>query len=125
MATNSALKIPFSSSTQGQGIKLAATATPGTLIHTTGTGLFSTVFDELFLWAWNSDTVDRLLTIEYGGATAPDLNISVNIPFKQGLIYVIPGLILAGSGSVALTVKGFAAATNVVMVEGYVIRVTI
>lgn len=126
MAVNQTVQIPFSASTQGQGVKLAATATPGTLIHTTGTGLFTTVFDKVFLWAYNSDTVDRVLTIEFGGATAPDQNITMTVPFKQGLIYVVPGLILAGSGSVALTVKGFVTAgANVVVVSGYILRVTV
>src|SRR5260221_9727319 len=119
---NAVAKIPFSASTQGQGIKVSATATAGTLIHTTGTS--ATLIDEVWLWAFNSDTADRTLTIEFGGATAPDQNIVVTIPFKSGLVLVVPGLPLLGSGSVALTVKAFASAANVVTISGFVNRIT-
>jgi hypothetical protein len=119
---NAAAMIPFSGSTQGKPVKVAATATPGTTIHTTGVS--ATVIDRVFLWAFNSDTVDRVLTIEFGGATAPDQNIVVNIPFKSGLVLVIDGLILLGDGAAALTVKAFCPTTNVVTVSGYVLRIT-
>ena len=119
---NSVAKIPFSGSTQGEGIKVAATATPGTTVHTTGTS--ATILDEVWLYAFNSDTVDRALTIEFGDATAPDHNITLTVPFKSGLVLVVPGLILSGSGAASLTVKAFAAAANVVTVSGYVNRIT-
>lgn len=119
---NAVAKVPFSGSTQGQGIKVAATSTPGTLIHTTGVS--GTILDEIWLYAFNSDTADRLLTVEFGGATSPDQNIVVTIPFKAGLIIVVPGLPLLGSGTVALTVKAFAASANVITVSGFVNRIT-
>lgn len=122
MATNATVIIPFSGSTQGQAIKVAATATPGTTVHTTGTS--ATIVDRVWLWAFNSDTADRTLTIEMGGATAPDQNIVLTIPFKQGRILVVDGEILLGSGGAALTVKAFASVTNVVTVAGYVLRIT-
>lgn len=125
---NATVKIPFSSSTQGQAIKIGATSTPGTAIHSTGTGLYTTVFDELYLWAMNTQAAATattvLLTVEFGGATAPDQNIIIPIPGQAGPVPVIDGLMLAGSGSVALTVKAFAATTNVIMVMGYVLRIT-
>ena len=119
---NAVSRIPFSASTQGQAIKVVATGTPGTLIHTTGTSL--TILDEIWLYAFNSDTADRVLTIEFGGPTAPDQNIVLNIPFKSGLVLVVPGLPLTGSGTVALTVKAFAAAANVITVLGFCNRIT-
>lgn len=119
---NAVSKIPFSASTQGQPVKVAATATAGTLIHTTGVS--ATVIDEIWLYAFNSDTADKLLTIEFGGATAPDQNIVQTIPFRAGLVFVIPGLPLLGSGTVALTVKAFAATANVITVSGFVNRIT-
>lgn len=119
---NDVVKLPLSASVQGQGIKVAATATAGTLIHTTGTS--ATVIDEIWLYAFNSHSADVLLTIEFGGPTAPDQNIVLTIPFKAGLVLVIPGLMLQGSGSVALTVKAFAATTNVIVISGHVFRVT-
>ena len=119
---NAVAKIPFSGSTQGQAVKVVATATAGTTIHTTGTS--ATVIDEIWLYAYNAHTADVLLTIEFGGATAPDQNIVLTVPFKSGLVLVVPGLPLLGSGSVALTVKAFAATTNVITLCGYVNRIT-
>ncbi len=119
---NAVSKIPFSASTQGEAIKVVATATAGTLIHTTGVS--ATVIDEVWLYAFNSDTADRTLTIEYGGATAPDQNIVLTIPLKQGLVVVVPGLPLLGNGTVALTVNAFASAANVVTIYGFVNRIT-
>mgnify|MGYP001207738665 CR=1 FL=1 len=109
-------KVALSGASNGLAVKVAATATAGTLIHTAVTGTAS--FDEIWLWAYNSDTVSRLLTVEYGGATAPDNNIAVTVPSKSGLMLVVPGLILQNS----LTVKAFAAAANVVTLSGYVNR---
>ena len=114
--------IPFSASTQGQGVKVVATSSAGTLIHTTGTS--ATIVDRISIWAFNSHSADVLLTIEFGGATAPDQNIVQTIPFKTGLNLVVDGLILLGSGSAALTVKAFAATANVIVLTGHTLRVT-
>ena len=119
---NAVSKIALSGSTQGQGVKIVATATAGTTIHTTGTS--ATVIDEVWLYLWNAHTADVVTTIEFGGATAPDQNIVLTVPFKSGLLLAVPGLPLLGSGSVALTVKAFAATTNVVIALGYVNRIT-
>lgn len=119
---NAVSVLPFSASTQGQGIKLVATSTPGTLIHTTGTS--ATVLDQVWLYAFNSDTVPRTITVEFGGATAPDQNIVLPIPSQAGLTLVVPGLSLTGNGSVALTVKAFCPTTAVVTVSGFVNRIT-
>jgi hypothetical protein len=99
---NATAIIPFSGSTQGQGVKVVATSTAGTLIHTTGTSA----------------------TIEFGGATVPDQNIVQTITTKTGMTLVVDGLILLGDGSTALTVKAFAATGNVIVLSGYVMRVT-
>lgn len=115
-------KVVLSGSTQGKGIKVVATSTVGTLIHTTGTS--ATADDEIWLYAFNSDTADRLLTLEFGGVTAPDNAIVVTVPFKAGLMLVVPGLILAGNGSVGLTVGAFASVANVVTVSGFVNRIS-
>lgn len=121
---NAVSRIPFSASTQGQGIKIAATSTPGTTLHTTGVS--ATIQDEIRLYLYNSHTADVLVTVEFGGATAPDQNISLTVPFRSGLVQVIPAsdLILTGSGSVALTLKAFAATANVVIAYGCVYRCT-
>ncbi len=55
----------LSASTNGQPIAVAAVATPGTLIHT-DPGV-ANEFSEVWLYASNVGTVDRLLTVELGG----------------------------------------------------------
>lgn len=109
-------RVKLSGSTDGKMVKVAATATLGTTIHTA----HATSLDEVHLWAVNSDTVERKLTIEFGGATSPDCLIEVTIPPESGLIPVCPGLILTNS----LVVTAFAAAANVIMCAGFVNRIT-
>jgi len=112
----------LSGSTGGRLIKVAATATTGTTIHATGTS--SSIIDEIWLYAVNSDTTNRKLTIEFGGTTSPDDLIELTITAESGLVLVVPGLVLAGTGSAARTVTAFCATANVVSIGGYVNRIT-
>lgn len=114
-----ATKLKFSQSTNGRGIKVAATTTAGTAIHTAVPGVIAGTFDEVWLWAYNSDSVDRLLTLEWGGVSAPDDNIAVTVPSQSGLMLIAPGLILQNG----LSIAAFAAATNVIIIYGFVNRV--
>jgi len=115
MATFS--KIPLSGSTNGKGIQVAATSTPGTTIHTAVAG--TTSFDELWIYAVNISTSAVKLTVEYGGTAGAD-NIEITIPGESGLTLVIPGLFLNN----AQVVTAFAATTNVITLHGYVNRVS-
>ena len=119
MATFS--KVNLSGSTGGRLIKVAATASTGTTIHATGTS--SATLDEVWLYAVNSDTTARKLTIEYGGTTSPDDLIELTVAAESGLVLVVPGLLLAGTGSAARTITAFAATANVIMIGGYVNRI--
>jgi hypothetical protein len=120
MATFS--KVKLSGSTNGRGIKVAATATAGTTIHATGTS--SSILDEIWLYAYNSDSAAIVLTIEFGGVSAPDDNIKLSIPATSGLTLVVPGLILSGTGAAASTVAAFAGTTNKIVITGYVNRIS-
>src|SRR3990167_7941053 len=100
-------KIKLSGSTNGRNIKVAATATLGTTIHTA----HATALDEIYLWACNTDSSDRKLTIEFGGVSSPDDLVEITIPAETGFIPVIPGLLVTG----AVVVTAFAAAGNVVV----------
>ena len=115
MATFS--KSVFSGSTDGKGIKVAATATAGTLIHTGSTT--AATLHEVWLYAVNSSGTDVKLTIEWGEATAPDGNVEYTVKAENGLYLIIPGLILKGNAT-ALTIKAFAGTANVIVVHGYV-----
>lgn len=116
MATFSKRKL--SGSTDGKGIKVAATSTPGTAIHTAVTG--TSDLDEIYLYAVNSSTAAVKLTIEFGSATAPDDNIEYTVPAEDGLHLIVPGILLQN----AATVAAFAGTTNVLVVHGYVNRIT-
>jgi hypothetical protein len=114
-------KTLLSGSTQGRGIKVVATASSGTTIHATGTS--SSTIDEVWLYAYNSDTAARLLTVQWGNTTSPDDDIKVSIPPQGGLVLVAPGLTLTGTGSAANTIRAFASAANVVTIHGHVNRI--
>lgn len=109
----------LSGSTQGQPIKVAATSTPGTTIHTAVAG--TTSFDEIYAWVTNTDTVTRMLTIEYGGTTDPDNLIckAVSIPASSQPIPILTGQVLQN----ALVVKAFADSANKLLLTGYVNRI--
>lgn len=111
-------KAKLSGSTNGRGIKVVQTASAGDTIHTAVAG--TTDWDEVWLWAVNSDTTARKLTIEYGGTSAPDDTIEVTIPAESGLMLVVPGLILQNG----LVIKAFCASANVVMLHGFVNQIT-
>lgn len=115
-----ALKRKLSSSTDGRGIKVAATSTPGTLIHTAVAGTTAGTYDEIWVYAYNSDASDRTLTIEFGGTTAPDDNIKITVPTLQGQVLVVPGLILQNG----VLVRAFASAANVIILTGYINTIT-
>jgi hypothetical protein len=115
MATFS--KTILSGSTDGKGVLVAATATAGTLVHT-GSATAATLH-EVWLYAVNTSASDVKLTIEWGEATAPNGNIEYTVKAENGLYLIIPGLILKGNAT-ALTIKAFAATTNVIVVHGYV-----
>ena len=109
-------KRKLSGSTDGMAVKVVATETAGTTIHTAVSGTTAGTFDEIWLWAYNGHTAAVELTIEYGGATAPDQNIKVTLAAKSGLVPIIPGLILQNG----LVVKAFAGTANVITLSGFI-----
>jgi hypothetical protein len=107
----------LSGSTDGMPIKVVATATAGTLIHT-GSSTAANL-QEIWIWAQNNHTADVVLTIEYGDATAPDHNIISTIKTKAGLSLILPGILLKGN-TTPITVKAFAGTANVIVLTGFV-----
>ncbi len=102
----------------GKNVKVVATATAGTTIHTAVSG--TSDMDEVWLYACNTDSTDRKLTLEFGGTTSPDDLVEVTIGAEAGWVLVCPGMVLQNS----LVVKAFAAAANVVVVNGFINRIT-
>lgn len=106
----------LSESTDGKGIVVSGSATPGINIHTAD----ATALDEIWIYAVNSSSGDVKLTIEWGETTVPNGNIETIIPSESGLMLIVPGLILTNS----LVIKAFAATASVVIIHGFVNRIT-
>ena len=111
MATYS--KELLSGSVQGKGILVTATSTAGTLIHTAVTG--TTDLDEIWLYGVNTHSADIKLTLEWGEATEPNGNIEITVPAEEGLMLLVPGLLLQND----LTVKAFADTASEIVIHGY------
>jgi hypothetical protein len=106
----------LSASTDGRGIPVAATSTPGTTIHTGPST--ATHFDEIWLYAVNTSSADKKLTVEWGGTATGD-QIEVTIPGESGLVLVVPGLLIKGNDP-PLVVKAFAESASAINSHGYV-----
>jgi len=101
-------------------IKVVATETAGTAIHTAVAGTTAGTFDEVWIFAQNNHTAVVTLTIEFGGVNVPDNVIVSTLAAKGGDQLIIPGLILQN----ALYVKAFASTANVITIAGYVNAIT-
>ena len=123
MATYSKIAFQATTMTTGTGrmVKVAATGTAGTTIHTAAN--VATTVDEIWLYAQNNHTADVLLTVEFGGVSSPDDLIQVTVPFKEGLFLVVAGMVLQGNAT-PVVVRAFAATANVISIGGYVNRIT-
>ena len=109
-------KAHISGAADGLAVKVAATSSTGTTIHTAVAGTTAGTFNEIWLWATNTSAASVQLTIEWGTTTAADGNIIVTVPPKEGLMQVIPGLILHNTK----VVTAFAASANVICLHGFV-----
>lgn len=107
-------KVKLSESTNGKAIKVANTATAGTLIHTGSTT--STTYDEVWLYAQNTSASAVKLTVEWGGVADPDDLIELTVQPEAGLVTIIPGLILQNG----MVVEAFAATGDVILLTGFV-----
>jgi len=110
----------LSGSTNGRQIKVTSTSTPGTTIHTTpSTAGGLDVFDKVFIYATNTSSVTRDVTIEFGGTTNPDDLIPWEILDNVGPILIVPGLLLNNG----LIIKAFGSSS--INISGYVYRIPI
>lgn len=112
---------PAGTTGDGLGILVAATATAGTAIHTASAT--ATTIDEVWLYAYNNHSASILLTIEYGGVTAPKDVIKQTLTAQNGLVLVVAGLVVQGDSS-AKVVRAFAATASQISIFGYVNRIS-
>jgi hypothetical protein len=110
-------RIPLSGSTDGRGVKVAATSSAGTTIHTATSS--ASDCDVITIYAYNSSASAVNLTLQWGGTTSVDDDIKLSIPALSGLTLVVPDLTLRNS----LIVKAYAGTTNVITLHGYANRV--
>ena len=111
-------KRKLSASDGGRGIKVTATATPGTLIHQAFQSVAANEWDEVWLRAVNTSASAVKLTIEWGGTSSLDDQIEITVPAESGFTEVIPGHVLQNNKEV----RAFAATTNVLVLHGFVNR---
>lgn len=118
MATYSRLLL--SGSTNGRAIPVAATATPGTTIHTAVSGTSS--FDEIYAWVSNVTTAPVTLTLEWGGVTDPGDHMvkAYSIPANSPPIPIATGQVLNNG----LVLKAFASSASALNITGFVNRIT-
>ena len=111
-------KIQLSASSYGRGIKVVATSiASGTTIHAAQATTTAGLGDEVVLYATNSDTVVRVLTIGFGGTTAPDDLQTFTIQ-PGACVQVCAGLLLMN----ALVVVASGSAANIFTIHGFVTR---
>lgn len=117
MATYS--RVLLSGSTSGRAIPVAATATPGTAIHTAIAG--TTAFDEVYIWASNVTAAAATLTIEWGGVTDPGDHMvkALTIPANSPPIPIVTGQVLNN----ALLIKAFSPTASAINLTGFVNRI--
>lgn len=111
-------KRKLSGSDGGRGIKVAATASPGTLIHAALPNVAANEWDEVWLRAVNTSGTAVKLTIEWGGTTAPDDQIEKTVSGEQGFTELIPGHVLQNGKEVRV----FAETADVIVLHGFVNR---
>lgn len=114
-------KTILSGSTDGRGILVAATTSPGTTIHTGPTN--TAHFHEIWIYAQNYDTTNRKLTLQFGGTTAGTDDIEYTVIAENGLYLIVPGLLLKGNAT-ALVVRAYAATGTSIVLHGYVNTIT-
>jgi hypothetical protein len=110
-------KRKLSASADGRGIVVAATASPGTLIHDALTSIAHNEWDEVTLRAVNQSGSAVKLTVEWGDVTSAD-QVEITIPPESGFVEVIPRHVLQNAKSV----RAFAATANVIVLHGFVNR---
>lgn len=109
-------------SSNGKHINIASPFSPGSIIHQAPAGV--TTMDEVWIYATNIGFQAVLLTIEWGDEAEVGADessaIKINVEPYSGYKLVVPGLLLNNH----LVVKAFASETNVIMINGFVNRIT-
>lgn len=106
-----------SASTNGRGVKVAATSTPGTAVHVVTSD--ADHLDHVTLWARNTDTALVTLSVEWGGVTDPDDLQVFPLPPDDRWYLLGPGFSFDGG----VTIAAFASVADKVVVMAEVNRI--
>jgi len=110
-------KLKLSGSTNGKPIQITGTDSGGSVIIHTATNTTDT-FDEVWVYANNVGTSSYELTI-YTDSDTDANRIIVGIPYKKGLIYVLPGITYDGG----VVLRAYAGEANKINIHGWVNRI--
>lgn len=113
-------RVLLSGSTSGRAIPVAATGTPGTLLHTAVTGVAA--YDEIYLWVSNVTGSSATLTIEWGGVSDPGdhLTKAYSVPANSAPLLVCAGVVMNGG----LVIRAFSGTASALNITGYVNRIS-
>ena len=111
-------KRKLSASDGGRGIKVAATASPGTLVHEALDSIAQNEWDEVWIRAVNTSGSSVKLTLEWGGTTSPDDQVEITLPGEDGFHDIVLGHVLQNGKEV----RAFAATGDVIVLHGFVNR---
>ena len=106
----------LSESSTGRPIAVAATSTPGTLIHTAA-ATSAAKSDLVSLTVTNTAGGDRTLTLEWGGATTADQMV-FTLGASETAVQIVSGMMLGN----ALEGRAFASGANELNIVGSVTR---
>lgn len=110
------IELPLlSGCTDGKGIKIAATSSPGTLIHTA----HATKTDRIWLSAMNMHSGTVEIQIQWGETTA-GTEIRQTLQFRRGVEQIVAGMLLTNS----LEVRIYASIADKVFIYGEIERTT-
>ena len=117
--TDTWTSLKLSASSNGRNIKIAATSSTGTLLHTASAT--SGVTDFGYIDACNLSASDITLTLQWADDTSPDASTEVILTGKNGWERVVSGLpIEAGR-----RINAFAGQANLIMMNGFIHRLTV
>ncbi len=108
----------LSGSTAGEPLTVPTTSVT---LHTAGTA--SGTHDEVHLWASNGATHDSELVIMFG-STAVGRQSRYTVPTKDGFYSILPGLRITSSLAISAFTNTTSSSTGVMIVGGYVNRIS-
>jgi len=112
-------RIGLSGSTNGATMTVNTTsAISPMIVHTTGPGVYN--WDDIWIWAANTDTVSRTISLYFGAHSSIGDQVvgSYDLPPGGAPVLICPGLFLQNSG----VVEAYASIANKINLTGYVNR---